>query len=291
MQEAKIKAIAPWFGGKRTMAPLIVTELGKHSAYWEPFCGSCAVLFAKPPSSQETLIDLHGDLINLARVLKSDLAVDLYEKASRVLCSTELYREEMAAATPADPLDRALQFLILSWMGRNGTSGTRRTNYAPAMRFTPGGGSTSTRWRNAVESIPWWHERLRACQFIGGDSFEFIPKVADARGVVIYADPPYVRGSRASGGGSDYLHDFSEADAPMFGERNQHVLLAEQLGRFKQTRVVVSYYDCDFVRKLYRGWTFVDCMMQKNLHVQNRRGVGACEAPEVLIINGPSYAK
>jgi DNA adenine methylase len=284
MTTAKIKAIAPWFGSKRTLAPKVVELLGKHTAYWELFCGSCAVLLAKPPSSQETLIDMHGDLINLARVLKSeDLAVQLYARASRVLCSTDLYREEMAVATPADPLDRALNFLILSWMGRNGTAGTRRTNYAPAMRFTPGGGSTSTRWRNAVESIPDWHERLRNAQFIGGDAFEIIPKIADVRGVAIYADPPYVRGSRASGGGSDYLHDFSEIDLPITGERDQHILLAEQLNRFEKARVVVSYYDCSTVRELYKGWDFVDCTMQKNLHVQNRRGVGQCDAPEILI--------
>ncbi len=47
MSEAKITAIAPWFGGKRTLAPRIIEALGKHTAYWEPFCGSMAVLLAK----------------------------------------------------------------------------------------------------------------------------------------------------------------------------------------------------------------------------------------------------
>ena len=62
----KIGAIAPWFGSKRSMAPIIVSELGPHSAYWEPFCGSMAVLMAKPPCIMETVNDLHADLINLA---------------------------------------------------------------------------------------------------------------------------------------------------------------------------------------------------------------------------------
>ena len=43
-----IKAIVPSFGGKRTLAPQIVAELGEHRAYWEPFCGSMAVLIAIP---------------------------------------------------------------------------------------------------------------------------------------------------------------------------------------------------------------------------------------------------
>ena len=75
----KIKAIAPWFGGKRAMAPAIVAELGKHTQYFEPFCGSMAVLFAKPPSQKETVCDLHGDLINLANVLQSDQSRELYD--------------------------------------------------------------------------------------------------------------------------------------------------------------------------------------------------------------------
>jgi hypothetical protein len=61
----KIKSIAPWFGGKRTMADEIVTQLGPHASYWEPFCGSMAVLLAKPESQHEHVNDLHGDLINL----------------------------------------------------------------------------------------------------------------------------------------------------------------------------------------------------------------------------------
>ncbi len=35
-----VRALAPWFGGKRTMAPAIVAELGPHTQYFEPFCGS-----------------------------------------------------------------------------------------------------------------------------------------------------------------------------------------------------------------------------------------------------------
>ena len=76
-----VKSIAPWFGGKRSLASDIVAELGPHSAYWELFAGSAAVVLAKEPSSHETIIDLHGQLTNLARVLQSDTcAVDLYAR-------------------------------------------------------------------------------------------------------------------------------------------------------------------------------------------------------------------
>jgi len=51
----KIGALAPWFGGKRSMAADIVRELGPHTQYFEPFCGSMAVLMAKPPAQKETV--------------------------------------------------------------------------------------------------------------------------------------------------------------------------------------------------------------------------------------------
>ena len=288
--EAKITAIAPWFGGKRTMAPDIVEELGPHASYWEPFCGSMAVLLAKPRCSQETVCDLHGDLINLARVLASEDAVELYERASRVLCSTQLYGEMLEQQAPIKPVEAALRFLILSWMGRNGTSGSERSNFAPSIRFTPGGGASPIRWRNAVESIPAWHERLRNVAILHHSAFDVLAKIADDPRVVIYCDPPYMKATRGSGDGSRYLHDFTEQGETVAGGCD-HARLAELLRRFKQARVVVSYYDHPRVRELYAGWTIVAKNRQKNLHVQNRRGQGRCTAPEVLLINGPSHAK
>lgn len=35
MAEMKIKAIAPWFGSKRKLAPTIIRELGEHKSYPE----------------------------------------------------------------------------------------------------------------------------------------------------------------------------------------------------------------------------------------------------------------
>ena len=35
-----LTAVAPWYGGKRRLAPRIVAEFGRHRAYWEPLAGS-----------------------------------------------------------------------------------------------------------------------------------------------------------------------------------------------------------------------------------------------------------
>ena len=278
-----LSAIVPWFGGKRTMAPLIASEIGKCSAYFELFAGSAAVLFAKQKSQQETLVDLHADLTNLGRVLQDEsTAIDLYGRASRAIFDEGLYFEAAAnLGSPVEehaPVDRAFWYLVSSWQGRNGTAGLKRAKWQPSVRFTPGGGSSAKRWTSVAESIPAWHLRLREALILQRDAFEVLEKIADDVRTVIYADPPYLMGTR---GAAQYLHEFDDHD---------HKRLADGLNRFEKARVIVSYYDSDQLDELYptSKWTKRDCARQKNLHVQNRRGAGECKAPEVLLINGPS---
>lgn len=291
-EKMKITAIAPWFGSKRTMADTIIEELGPHRSYWEPFCGSCAVLMAKPPAAQETVNDLHSDLVNLAMVLSSDHAAPLYERLQRILYDETLFatvKENLTVefSPPLNPwsveavhVERAIQYMALAWMGRNGTSGTRRINYQMAIRWTPGGGAGPTRWRNAVESIPAWHDRLRIVCILHRDAFDVLEKIEDTNGTAIYVDPPYILSSRAKGA-AQYQYEFDAAD---------HERLSKALRRFERARVVLSYYDAPELKEFYPGWTIRSCYRNKNLHVQNQRGATAIVAPEVLLINGPSFA-
>jgi len=297
----RLTAIVPWFGSKRTLAPTIIDELGPHRAYWEPFCGSCAVLFAKSPAAMETVCDLHGDLTNLALVLASERWAELYERMGRTILSETLFQQchaasfgEPAPAVAPSPSDvatphveRAWAYLVASWAGRNGMAGMPRYSANISVRYTANGGSSPGRFRNVADSIPHWHKRLRNVLILNRDAFEVLPRIADAAGTVLYIDPPYFEESRGTGrqtgkaGGSRYLFDFDPDD---------HARLAEALGRFTQARVVVSYYDDPRLPGLYPPdrWTRRMVYCQKNLHVQNRRGEGTCIAPEVLLINGPA---
>lgn len=116
---------------------------------------------------------------------------------------------------------------------------------------------------------------MREVSILSMDAFELVERIEDAAGVVIYVDPPYlVKGAK-------YLHDFKASD---------HQRLATALGRFTKTRVVVSYYAHPDLEGLYPGWTVRNCSMTKSLvsaGMRDKRGV--VEAPEVLLINGPSY--
>lgn len=292
LETMKISAIAPWFGGKRTLAPVIVRELGDHRGYWEPFCGSMAVLLAKEPSTFETVNDLHGDLINLARVLAcEESAVDLYSRLSRMLmheaffheCAERWKERGNAPAGDSPNIDRAYDFFVCSWMGRNGVAGTQSYNQGFSVRYTKNGGHAATRFNSCVESIPAWHQRLRKVTILNRDALELIERIEDAVGVVIYCDPPYlVKGAR-------YVHDFADG---FMGNRNDHERLAQALQRFRRTRVVVSYYDHPALASLYPDWTLLHTPTVKALVNQGRRDQGgAVEAPEVLLINGPAIGE
>lgn len=305
MSEHTINAIAPYFGGKRTLAPEIVRQLGPHTQYFEPCCGSLAVLFAKQPSQKETVNDLHGDLINLARCIQvEDAAERLYHRlAVTPFCEDLLFEARDRLAEPAEWLgvsravtaaavERAYWYFLASWMGRNGTAGTAREDYQIAVRWTKGGGSPTVRWSNAVESIPWWHRRLLNVVILCRDMFRILDCFEDVAETAIYVDPPYhasTRGKVKDGKGGRYLHEFNHGAGLLEEDGlDDHGRLAEILRGYRRARVVVSYYDCDVVRRLYEGWTFVEFTRVKHLHSVGGRDGHAIgkEAPEVLIMNG-----
>ncbi len=283
----KISAIVPWYGSKRTLAPRIIAELGPHTAYWEPFCGSCSVILGKKPVTYESVNDLHQDLINLALVIQDrDKAHELYAKANPTLFHEDMcrlskektlaFRDEAAAGD----VERAYWYLIFSWFHLNGIAGTKlnRTGNM-GIRYSSKGGNGAARWRSVVESIPDWHERLLRVQIVSRDALELLQEIEDADGTVIYCDPPYILKK------ARYLHDFETSD---------HQVLAGTLRRFRKTRIVLSYYEHPKLNSLYEGWTKIGAaelgVAKSMVNSGMRDESGRTEAPEVLFINGPACA-
>lgn len=274
----KLKAIAPWFGSKRRLAPAIVRQLGTHISFWDVFCGSCAVLMAKPKSTHECVNELHADLINLALVLQDEeKAKELYGRTARTLyhegVGREARRRLAGSCDPAGCTDRAYWYMVCSWFHIHGTAGLPLCNIGTVpVCYRIRGGSRATHWLSTVDSIPYWHERLRGVQILRRDAFKLLENIEDAAGTVIYVDPPYITKC------TKYLHDFAAAD---------HYRLASLLYRFKKTRVVLSYYDHPEVADLYKTWSRVECTVDKSMARTNRRGTrGRVGVPEVLFING-----
>lgn len=283
----KIGTIAPWFGGKRTLATEIITLLGPHRVYWELFCGGMAVFLAKKPCQMETLCDMHGDLINLAYVLADeDLAFKLYKRVERALYHEQIFLDcrQRWLSTPENEanrspdVDRAYDYFVVSWCGLNGVSGTKRGNYGFALRWCASGGQGAGRWQSVKDSMPAWHRRLAQAVIIRRDAFEVLDKIKDEAGTAIYLDPPYFDKS------SKYLYEFGPAD---------HERLARLAGKFRKARVVVSYYDHPKLQELYPGWARVEFAAKQSLKNVNRNknrhhaGCGRGKKTEVLLVNAP----
>ena len=272
----KIKAIVPYFGAKRKIASKIIEYIGKHRVYWEPFCGSMAVLMLKKPCEMEMVNDLHGDLINLARVIQDkELGFKLYDKLSRTLYAEQFFREAKESWISGNgcPLDRAYDYFVASWIGLNGVSGTERCNCQFALRWCRGGGQGARRWRSVVESMPAWHKRLANVVIVNRDAFEILENIKDERDTVIYCDPPYLEKS------DKYVHDFTEA---------QHEQLSQSLRRFSKARVVVSYYDDPRLDNLYEGFNKIE--LKVSAHSLRNATRGKKKNPrkkqkEVLLLN------
>ena len=278
-----IGGLAPWFGSKRTLGPRIAAEMGPHTAFWDLFTGSMSVLLAKEPSRMEVVNDFHGDLINLARVIQhATLGPKLYRWLRRVLASEAEFRAALAVIRSAEPpatdapldLDRAFSYFVASWQGMNGVAGTSSFNTNFARRFSSKGGDQGARWSGVVRSIPGWRRRMERVQILRSCGIALARKIEDRGGTVIYADPPYlVKGAK-------YLHDFTP---------DHHRELAEALGWFRETRVVLSYYDHPDLATLYPSWRVVTLRATKALLNQGKRDqTGATAAPEVLLCNFPA---
>lgn len=271
-------ALAPYFGAKRMQAPGIIEQIGDHQAYWEPFCGSMAVLLAKEPCRMEVVNDLNKGLINLARVVQDDcLSGDLFNHLNRTAFCEDLYRRsvEWLGQSPelsawldvGRPwLDYAYHYFVVSWMGRNGLAGTEKEyDTGFCVRYTSNGGDPAVRFRNVVESIPaWWH-RLRGVTILNEDAFGVIKRIEDKQGTVVYLDPPYFDKK------GKYLHDFQPGD---------HARLRQALDRFEKTRVVVSYYDHPEATVLYGRSEFRKVVKS----TAKQMGNGKNAAPEILLV-------
>lgn len=263
-----IGGLVPWFGAKRTLAPKLMEYIGPHGTYWEPFCASMSVLFAKWKVGVEIVNDLHSDLINLALTIQDPKeGPRLYRRLRRVYCSQEQFELALTQleSEPSGP-DRAFHYFIASWQGMNGFGGLKKINRSHAVRYDSNGGSNGKRWIGAVGSIPHFRDRLRHVQILHTDGITLCEKIEDKHGTVIYCDPPYVKKA------AEYLHDFT---------KEQHARLARALSKYRKTRVVLSYYDDPLLDQLYDS-TWVRHRIDANKNLNSGEAV-----QELVLVKNP----
>lgn len=231
-----MNALLNYPGAKWGMAKEIVALMPKHRTYLEPFFGSGAVLFNKPPSAIETVNDIDGDIVNFFRVLREQP-----DELAGMIWMTPYAREIFDDAHKnrgTDPLDRAYRFAIRSKMG-HGFKTYEKTGFKVDVHGRQGAYAVRY-WNRLPGFIHEAAERLKEVQVENRPALDLIRRY-NYGNVLIYADPPYLLDTR---GGRQYRYEMSEQD---------HVELLAALKEHKGP-VILSGYPSDLYDQELKGW-------------------------------------
>lgn len=229
-----MKSVLKYPGAKNRLASWIVGYIPKHDVYLEPFAGSLAVLFNKPRCHIETVNDLDSEITNFFRVLR-----DSADELENLIALTPFSRREYEKAyEPCEnELEKARRFAVKCWMGfgcgnryRNGfKSGQQAHSPNPAKA-----------WAEFPETMKLATERLKGVQIENLPATELIKRY-DTQDVFIYADPPYLHGTR-----KNYLYRYEMSDT----EHEELLkILVEHPGK-----VLLSGYDNDMYNDMLPEW-------------------------------------
>ena len=235
-----VRTVIKYPGAKWRIADWIISLMPAHKSYLEPFFGSGAIFFRKPPSRIETINDADGEIVNLFTCIREHP-----EALSRAIALTPYSREEYervwedGISGEADPVERARRTLVRYWQThgscsyyKSGWKNDRAgREYAYAVRY----------WNQ----LPAWIDdavgRLKEAQIEHGDAVDIIRRFRSPD-VLVYADPPYLLSTRKQ---RQYVVEM-DTDA-------QHVellkALLDHLGP-----VMLSGYDNDLYNDMLTGW-------------------------------------
>lgn len=226
-------------GAKWGMAKWICSLMPPHRSYLEPFFGSGAVLFNKPPSAIETVNDIDGDITNFFKILREQP-----DKLAEAISLTPYSREAFDDAHEnrgTEDFDRAYRFAIRSKMGHGfktyQKTGFKIDVYGRERSYCVGC------WNRMPQDLLNAASRLKGVQIENRPALDVIRKF-NHDNVLIYADPPYLLDTR---GGKQYRHEMSEQD---------HLDLLDTLRQHKGY-VILSGYPHEMYDVELKGWSRV----------------------------------
>jgi site-specific DNA-adenine methylase len=164
--------------GKKHLAPKLVKLIPAHKTYVEPFAGSAAVFFAKPPSEKEVLGDADPEIAFAYRALSTltDAELGMLKKKDWTGRKT-LYRA-MQEAKPRSKIEKLYRFLYLSHFAHGALRG-RSYNAADE------GVAART-----IARIEKHRDRLRGVA-VRSAHYADVVKEFDGKNTFFFLDPPY----------------------------------------------------------------------------------------------------
>ncbi len=229
-----MKTPITYWGGKQTLAPLILKNIPEHTTYVEPFLGGGAVFWAKEPSKVEVINDLNGEVVNFYRVCQKFFP-ELQARVQETLHSRSSYRDAMVIYENPQlfpETDRAWAFYTVTNQGRSGKIGT--WGYG-----TTGNAVEKKVANRRADFSQAYAERLARVQIDCDDALRII-HYRDRAETFFYIDPPYFNSNMGHYGG------YTESDF-----RNLLDACAVLQGKF-----LLSSYPSDLLKRYTEanGW-------------------------------------
>jgi DNA adenine methylase len=172
------------YGGKASIAKWIASHFPPHRVYMEPFCGSCAVLFAKPPSFTEIVNDLDGRVISMFEQIRENP-----KELAALLWATPYSKENWREAKCSE--DALEDARLLMAEGKQFYCGDGNSSTWAIDKTGAPHKSKSETWADWFLRILPAASRLRAVQILNEDGIAAIRRVHMQEDALIYVDPPY----------------------------------------------------------------------------------------------------
>lgn len=227
-----------YFGGKIRLAERLIALMPEHRHYVEPYCGSLAVLLAKPPVTHETVNDLDGDLMTFWRVLR-DRPADLERVCALTPHSRGEYEASRGSLDGLDDLERARRIWVQLTQSRAGLR--RRAGWRYILNPAATSSSMPTYLAGYGSRIAAAAERIAAVTLECRPALDVVADFGRHPGVLLYVDPPYSPDTREPG---LYLHEMTRAD---------HEALLEALLACNSA-VMLSGYASPLYDETLTGW-------------------------------------
>lgn len=231
-----MKTLLNYPGAKWGMAKEIVGLMPKHRSYLEPFFGSGAVLFSKPPSAIETVNDIDGDIVNFFKALREQ-PDELADAIALTPYARDVFDDAHRNRGDSD-FDRAYRFAIRSRMG-HGFKTYTKTGWKIDVQARENSYAVNC-WNRMPKDLRDAAIRLKEVQIENRPALDLIRKF-NYENVLIYADPPYMMNTRYC---KQYNYEMTEQD---------HVQLLDALKQHKGS-VILSGYPSELYDTELAGW-------------------------------------
>jgi DNA adenine methylase len=164
--------------GKKRLAKRLAAMLPAHKTYVEPFAGSGAVLFAKPPAMTEVINDADPEIAAAYRAVQKMTPEAMTRLQQLPWTGDKATFQRLLAATPKGDVEKLHRFLYLSHF----SYGKLRTG-----SFSPSSQGVEAR---TLDRIAMHAPRLRKVKVYSGDYAPVIKRY-DGKDTAMFLDPPY----------------------------------------------------------------------------------------------------